>query len=84
MRMWNGLRIVRSCPAICRSLLLLACLLSVLVVGSSSGGHGLDHHLAVLRVVEGVSAVKDFGKEGNHAEQFGVILTVRTMRCKFQ
>ena len=68
----------------CRSLLLLACLLSVLVAGSSSGKCELDHHLAVLRVVEGVSAVKDFGKEGNHAEQFGVILTVRTMRCKFQ
>ena len=33
--------------------------------------------MAVLRVVEGVTGVKDFGTEGNHREQFGVQLYVR-------
>ena len=46
----------------------------MLVAGSS-----LDHHLAVLRAVHGVTAVKDFGVEGNRSKkQFGVNLCLRT------
>lgn len=60
------------------ALLLLACLLSVLVAGSSSGSHDLEFHLAVLRAVEGVTGVNEFGTEGNRdRKQFGVHLYTR-------
>jgi hypothetical protein len=62
----------------CRSLLLLVCLIFVLVVGSSSGGHGLEHHLAVLNEIVGVTGAKDFGTEGDRDKQFGVYLSLRT------
>ena len=56
----------------------LFCLLSVLVAGSSSGNSELDHHLAVLKKVEGVTGVNDFGREGNRdGKQFGVHLYTR-------
>lgn len=61
-----------------RSLLLLVCLIFLPVVGSSSGGHDLEHHLAVLNKVDGVTGAKDFGTEGDRAKQFGVYLSVRT------
>lgn len=56
--------------SICRSLLLFAC-----VAGSSDVD--LDHQLAVLKSVDGVTGVSDFGTEGDKARQFGVQYYVR-------
>jgi hypothetical protein len=51
----------------------LFCSLFVLVAGSSSGNSELDYHLAVLKAVQGVTGVNDFGREGNRdGKQFGV------------
>ena len=47
------------------------------MAGSSSGNPELEYQLAVLRVVEGVTGVNPFGKEGS-GKQYGVFLWVRT------
>ena len=37
----------------------------------------LEHHLAVLNAVEGVTGANDFGRQGDKTSQYGVHLKVR-------